>query len=138
MTTASDLLKRHFETLVAAPAEWGELISDDLEWNLVYAPSLGHPAILSRREAVERHLDWFRGAVEDFRFFDLRIYSFADLNGAVAEVKAEGRIKATGRTYRQEYVLFLWAKDGKIASLREYFDPVRAAHALDTPIADHS
>jgi ketosteroid isomerase-like protein len=60
---------------------------------------------------------------------------FADPNGAVAEVRAEGRIRATGRTYLQEYVLFPRAEDGKIAFLREYFDPVRAAHALDAPIA---
>jgi hypothetical protein len=31
-------------------------------------------------------------------------------------------------------VLFLRAADDKIAFLREYFDPVRAAKALDTPI----
>ena len=135
MTTAPDLLKRHVETLVADPAAWGRLIADDLEWELVYAPSLGHPARLSGREAVERHAGWFRRAIEDFRFFDLRVYPFADPGGAVAEVRAEGRIKATGRTYRQEYVLFLRAEGGKIAFLREYFDPVRAAHALDAPIA---
>jgi ketosteroid isomerase-like protein len=29
--------------------------------------------------------------------------------------------------YRQDYVVFLRAADGKIAFLREYFDPVRAA-----------
>lgn len=77
-------------------------------------------------------MGWFRGAVENFRFFDLRIYPFADPNGAV--VRAEGRITATGRTDRQEYVLFLRAEGGKIAYLREYFDTVRAAHALDAPI----
>ena len=134
MTTTSDLMKRHFETLVADPAAWRGLIADDLEWELAYAPSLGHPARLSGREAVERHVAWFRGAVEDFRFFDLRVYPFADPSGAVAEVKAEGWITATGRTYRQDYVLFLRAEGGKIAFLREYFDPVRAAHALDAPI----
>jgi len=31
-------------------------------------------------------------------------------------------------------VLFLRAAGGKIAFLREYFDPARAAKALDTPI----
>jgi hypothetical protein len=31
-------------------------------------------------------------------------------------------------------VVFLRAARGKIAFLREYFDPVRAATALDTPI----
>jgi ketosteroid isomerase-like protein len=62
------------------------------------------------------------------------VYPFADPEGAVAEVKAEGLIKPTGRTYHQDYVLFLRATGGKIAFLREYFDPVRAAKALNTPI----
>ena len=88
------------------------------------------------REAVVGHATWFLGAVENFRFFELRVYAFADPEGAVAEVKAEGLIKSTGRLYRQEYVLFLRAAGGKIAFLREYFDPVRAAKALDTPILD--
>ena len=39
----------------------------------------------------------------------------------------------TGVPTRQDYVVFLRAVGGKIAFLREYFDPVRAAKALDTP-----
>ena len=66
--------------------------------------------------------------------FDLTVYACADPDVAVAEVKAEARIKPTGRLYRQEYVVFLRAAGGKIAFLREYFDPVRAAKAMDTPI----
>jgi uncharacterized protein len=72
--------------------------------------------------------------VEHFRFFDLKVYALADPAAAVAEVKAEARIKPTGRIYLQDYVLFLRAAGGKIAFLREYFDPVRAAKALETPI----
>jgi ketosteroid isomerase-like protein len=134
MTIASDLLQRHVQTLVEDNAQWQTLIADDLLWELVYAPSIGHPARLSGREEVIRHVTWFLGAVENFRFFDLRVYPSADPEAAVAEVKAEALIKATGRTYRQEYVFFLRAKGGKIAHLREYFDPVRAAKAMDTPI----
>jgi ketosteroid isomerase-like protein len=74
--------------------------------------------------------------VENFRFFDATVYPFADPGGAVAEVKAEALIKATGRTYRQEYVVFLRAVGGRIAFLREYFNPARAAKALDAPILD--
>ena len=72
--------------------------------------------------------------MENFRFLDLNIYPLADVQGAVAEVKGEGLIKSTSRMYRQDYVVFLRAANGKIAFLREYFDPVRAARALDTPI----
>jgi ketosteroid isomerase-like protein len=54
MTTASELLQRHFQTLVADAAQWQALIADDLVWELPYAPAIGHPARLSGREAVVR------------------------------------------------------------------------------------
>lgn len=134
MTIASDLLQQHIQTLADDNARWQTLIADDLLWELAYAPTLGHPALLTGREEVMRHVNWFRGAVENFRFFDIRLYAFADPQAAVAEFKAEGLIKLTRRIYRQDYVVFLRAVAGKIAFLREYFDPARAAWALDTPI----
>jgi ketosteroid isomerase-like protein len=134
MTIASNLLQQHVQTLVDDNARWQTLIADNILWELAYAPSLGHPAQLSGREEAVRHAKWFVGAVENFRFFDLNVYALADPQGAVAEVKGEGLIKSTSRMYRQDYVVFLRAADGKIAFLREYFDPVRAAKALDTPI----
>jgi len=134
MTIASDLLQQHFQTLVDDNAQWQTLIADDIVWELPFAPALGHPARLTGRGEVVRHVTWFLGAVENFRFFDLKVDPFADPEGAVAEVRAEGRIKLTGRIYHQNYVLFLRAAGGKIKFLREYFDPTRAAKALDTPI----
>jgi uncharacterized protein len=134
MAIASDLLQQHIQTLVDDNAHWQTLIADDISWELAYAPSLGHPARLAGRDEVVRHATWFVAAVENFRFFDLKMYALADPEGAVAEVKGEGLIKATGRIYRQDYVVFLRVTGGKIAFLREYFDPVRAAKALDTPI----
>ena len=136
MTIASNLLERHIQTLVDDNATWQTLISDDILWELAYAPSIGHPAQLSGREKVVSHATWFVGAVENFRFFDLKVYPFADPELAVAEVKGEGLIKSTGRMYHQDYVVFLRASKDKIAFLREYFDPVRAAKALNTPILD--
>ncbi len=134
MTIASDLMRQHFDTLVADNQRWQALIADDLVWELPFAPALDHPARLAGRDEVVRHVTWFMGAVEKFRFFDLEVHAFADPAAAVAEVQAEGLIKPTGRIYRQTYVLFLRAAGGKIAFLREYFDPVRAAKALDAPI----
>jgi uncharacterized protein len=134
LKTAVDLLQRHLQTLVGDPAQWQTLIADDIVWELAYAPAIGHPARLSGREEVMRHVGWFLGAVENFRFFDAQLYAFADPQGAAAEVKAEGLIKQTARIYRQDYVLFLRAAAGRIVFLREYFDPVRAAKALDAPI----
>ena len=134
MTIASKAMEQHFLTLVDDTAQWQTLIADDILWELAYAPSLGHPAHLSGREEAIRHATWFAGAVENFRFFDLQLYALSDVHGAIAEVKGEGLIKSTGRIYRQDYVVFLRVVEGKIAFMREYFDPVRAAKALDAPI----
>ena len=136
MTIASDLLQRHIQTLVDDNAQWQTLIADDILWELAYAPALGHPARLSGRAEVIRHVTWFLSALENFRFIDPKVYPFADPQAAVAQVRAEGIIKTTGRIYRQEYVVFLRAAYGKIVFIREYFDPTRAAKALDTPILD--
>jgi uncharacterized protein len=136
MTIASDLLQRHIQTLVDDNAQWQTLIADDILWELAYAPAIGHPARLSGRAEVVRHVTWFLGAVENFRFLDPQVHAFADPEAAVAQVRAEGLIKPTKRVYRQEYVVFLRAAGGKIAFIREYFDPTRAAKALDTPILD--
>jgi uncharacterized protein len=137
MTIASDLLQQHIKTLVDDNPHWQTLIGDDILWELAYArPLSGHPARLSGRAEVVRHATWFVSAVENFRFFDLKVYPFADPEAAVAEVKREGLIKSTGRIYRQDYVVFLRGTGGQITFLREYFDPVRVAKALDTPILD--
>jgi uncharacterized protein len=134
MSIASDLLQQHIRTFVDDNTQWQTLIADDILWELAYAPALGHPAKLSGRDEAVHHAKWFIGAVENFRFFDLKLYVLTDPEGSVAEVKGEGLIKATGRIYSQDYVVFLRASGGKIAFLREYFDPVRAAKALNTPI----
>ena len=136
MTVAEGLLHQHIETLVADNPRWQTLLADSVVWELPFAPALGHPARVSGRAEVVQFAAWFVGAVENFRFFDVRVQAFADPEAAVAEVRGEGRIKATGRAYRQEYVVFLRASAGKIALLREYFDPTRAARAMNTPILD--
>ena len=136
MTIASDLLQRHFETLVDDNARWQTLIADDILWELAYAPAIGHPAKLSGRDEVLHHVKWFLGAVENFRFIDPKVYAFIDSQAAVAQFKAEALIKATGRIYRQEYVVFLRAAGDKIAYLREYFDPTRAAKSMGATVLD--
>ena len=40
---AEQLLRLHFETFVGDPERWKTLITDDLVWELPFAPALGHP-----------------------------------------------------------------------------------------------
>jgi uncharacterized protein len=136
MTIGVELLRQHFDTLVDDPVTWHGLLAPGIVWELPFAAALGHPTRLSGRNAVVRHATWFVESVAHFRFFDLTIEALTEPACAVAEVKAEGIIKLTGRAYRQIYIVFLRAETGKIAFLREYFDPVRAAQALETPILE--
>ena len=107
MSIGSDLLARHIQTLVADPAQWRTLIADDMVWELAYAPAIGHPARLTGRDEILRHVTWFLGAVENFRFIEPKISAFTNPLEAVVQVRAEALIKPTGRVYRQEYVMFL-------------------------------
>jgi uncharacterized protein len=81
-------------------------------------------------------VNWFLSAVENFRFIEPRISAFANPLEADVQVKAEALINPTKRVYRQEYVMFLLARDGKIAHMREYFDPTRAAKSMNETILD--
>jgi uncharacterized protein len=136
MSIAAKLLQRHIETLVDDHQQWQTLIADDIVWELAYAPAIGHPAKLSGRDEVLHHVEWFLGAIENFRFIDPKVFAFSDPRGAVALVKAEALIKPTGRIYRQDYVVFLRAAGEKITYLREYFDPTRAAKSMNVPILE--
>ena len=118
MHNAARLLERHFQTLVNDDERWKKLIADDIVWELPYAPGAGS-SVKPRRTQCGRapcRLVSLR-PVENFRFHDLRILPGLDPNSAVAEVKAEGIIKPTGRVYRQEYVVFLRAAGGKVTLL---------------------
>ncbi|WP_427309148.1 nuclear transport factor 2 family protein [Cupriavidus sp. H39] len=134
MTIATTLMQQHLQWLVDEPQQWQGLIAENIVWDLPYAPSLGHPLKLEGRESVLRHASWFAAAVKNFRFFDAVVTATDDPRYAIARVHAEGLIAATGRIYRQEYVVFLTAHDDRIVHLREYFDPVQAALALDAPV----
>lgn len=135
MKSATSLLEQHFATLVNNHEQWKELIADGIVWDLPYAPSLGHPDQLAGKEAVIRHAQWFISEVSDFRFFDAQVWALADPAMSAGVVRAKGLVRSTGRPYEQEYVVFLTARDGKIAHLREYFNPVQAAVAFDAPVA---
>jgi len=136
MPTAAELLQSHLNTLVRDQTKWQSLIADDLIWELPYAPSIGHPPKLVGREQIVSFVSEFLKATEDFRFYDVNISAMADEMKAVAEVRATARILPTGRDYDQSYVIFLEARDGKIAHLREYFNPATAALALGLPILE--
>jgi hypothetical protein len=96
MFSASELAQLHFELLVKNNARWQSLLGQEIVWELVYAASLGHPTRLSGHAEVFRHAAWFAGAVDNFRFFDLRLYPLADADSCLRRWKVRERSKLPG------------------------------------------
>jgi uncharacterized protein len=134
MTIASDLLQRHFQTLVEDNAQWQTLIADDLVWELPYAPAIGHPARLSGRAEVVRHVTWFLEAVENFRFYDLKVMPSAIRKRQSPKSRQRRLSNLRAVSIARIMCCSSVRQATRSRSLREYFDPVRAAKALDMPI----
>jgi uncharacterized protein len=82
-----------------------------------------------------RHVTWFRGAVDRFRFFNLAIHPFEGSYRRSWRGRGGGDHQIYWARLSTELRVFTRVADGKIAFIREYFDPVRAAKAMDLPIA---
>ena len=136
MTIASDLLQRHIQTLVEDNAQWQTLIADDLLWELPYAPAIGHPARLSGREEVVRHVTWFLGRWKTSASSTSRCMPSPIHKRQSPKSRRRRLSSLRGVSIARSMCCSCVLAGGKIAFLREYFDPVRAAKALDTPILD--
>jgi ketosteroid isomerase-like protein len=124
-----------FQTLVKDNAQWRTLVAHDLVWELPYAPPIGHPARLSGRaggSAASRNM--VPGGGREFPLLRPQGVCLQRSGSDSRRSQGRGAYQTYGRIYLQDYVLFLHAAGDKIAFLREYFDPVRAAKALNTPI----
>jgi len=58
------------------------------------------------------------------------LHRAADPDLLVAEYRGEGRLRASGRPYRNRYVGLWWFRNGQVRRTREYYDPIAAADAL--------
>jgi ketosteroid isomerase-like protein len=90
-------------------------------------------------DAPPRSIDGFeaycaavRPALEVFRFrLELvRVHEALDPDLLVAEYLSDGIAVPTGKPYRNVYIGLFGFRDGRIASLREFWNPEIAAEAL--------
>jgi len=134
-TVGSKLVKQYYDTVFGDQKLWQTLLAEDVVMEMPYSASIGHPVKMVGRAAVINHIGTFALGVPDFRFYDLTVYPGDNPLTATGHIKGEGLVHTTGRFYRQEYVMFMRANEkGKIAQMREYYDPVPAAKALNIPV----
>ncbi len=108
-----------------------ELLADDVEFDLAYAPEMlpmptrGRPAV---RELVANVI----GGMFDPFVIDVRsIYPGAERGVLVAEYASEATVVHNGKRYLNRYVgIFRVDDDGHVAFWREYHNPEEATRAL--------
>jgi hypothetical protein len=116
-----DLLHAHLGNAVNPTNP--EIYADDVFIEFPYAPK-HHTQKLEGAEAIFRFFTNIGLYFEGYALTEATIYETSDPNVIVAEYGGSSTSKETGLPYRQRYVSFLTARDGKIAHIREYYNPV--------------
>lgn len=128
MASASELLRAHLSLVGrAATAEELAIYSDDVVAEFPYAPE-DHTRRLEGPDAIARFLENIGKFAEGFRLGEATIHETP--TGCIAEYHGDAVFKSTGNSYSQDYISVVTVRDGKIASIKEYYDPLRVLRAM--------
>ena len=94
-----------------------------------FAPA-NYPTRLEGRAAIEDYLRGYPDLLDVREITEQTIYQATDPDVVIAEFEAAGKVVATGRPYRMRYVAVVTARDGEIASYRDYWSPLAGAELL--------
>ncbi|MGH3640456.1 MAG: nuclear transport factor 2 family protein [Mycobacterium sp.] len=111
---------------------WLAQCTDDVVVEFPFAPP-GRPRRVAGRDAVGRYLRAYPGQIEFDEVTNLDVHQTVDPDTAVIEMTATGRVKATGAPYEMSYVVVLKTVDGRMSLYRDYWNPLVALEALQTP-----
>lgn len=109
--------------------QWNELWAEDAVVEFPYAPA-GLPAKLDGKSAI---VAYYQDAPQNMRFLSAKpptIYASTDPDVVISELEAEFHIVSTDKPYKQIYISVLRMKNGKIASYREYWNPLRVLESF--------
>ena len=121
------LLREAFDAIGRADtARLAELYADDYVLEFPY--SKPEP---NRVEGLANVLPYLDAAFQVFRFTltITNVYEVVGGDTLVAEYTSEGTVVPTGKPYNNTYIGVWTFRDGKVASTREYYDPVVSANA---------
>lgn len=133
------LLREHLATITHDHPRWLALFADDAVVEFPYAPSVGRPARLEGKTALDAYFGGAGGVFVGLTFRDVVVHvaaasaasTAATSSGiAIAEAHGTATIAPTGKIYEQDYVMVLEARDGKIVRYREYWNPMSAIEAF--------
>jgi uncharacterized protein len=122
-----DVVRRAFAGIAAGSAELMlvDNYTDDMVLELPYASP---PTVI---ETKERALKYLRAAFGVFRFSleITEVYECVDPDLLVLEYTSQGTVLTSGKPYANRYIGVYWFRDGRIARVREFYNPTAGASA---------
>ena len=124
-------LVRTWMTTLGEPAWWG-LMHDDIALEFPYGASLGQPERIAGKSAATTYVKALLDRAGKLEFFDIDILPTSDPDLFVCEYRANRKNRG-GEPYVQIYINKVRVKDGKVALMREFWDPKRIVDASAAP-----
>lgn len=103
------------------------IYTDDLVVEFPYAPD-GHTRRLEGPEAFLAFFSRISSFADEFAIGRPVLISEGDR--FAAEYHGSATFKESGLPYEQDYVVVAYVRDGKLASIREHYDPLRVLRAM--------
>jgi ketosteroid isomerase-like protein len=108
-----------------------ELLADDVEFDLAYAPAMLPMPTRGRAAVHELVANVIGGMFDPMALTVTAVYPMADPHMIVLEYTSDGTVKHNGNHYANRYAgIFRVDDDGKVAFWREYHNPEEATRAL--------
>ena len=100
-------------------------LSDDIEWSVAGPREVAYAGTRHGREQVAQFFQALGSSVEMLQFEPREFIAQGD---QVAVIGAERlRVKATGRTVKNQWVILFTLRDGRVVRFREYGDTAALA-----------
>ncbi|MFI6444371.1 nuclear transport factor 2 family protein [Kitasatospora sp. NPDC050543] len=110
---------------------WVALWDEDGVLEFPFAPE-GWPVRLEGRQAVADYMRHYPDHVDVHDFTDVTIHRTTAPETIVVEMRGVGRLVETDSPFDMTYIAVVTVKDGRIASYRDYWNPL----AVQQPGAD--
>lgn len=102
---------------------WVDLCDDRAVFEFPFAPA-GYPARLDGKAAIAAYLRDYPDHIDLQDFPHLEIHRTDAPGTVVVEMRAVGRVVATGEPYEMSYVAVVTVTDGRITHYRDYWNPL--------------
>jgi ketosteroid isomerase-like protein len=126
-TDSTDIVKRYFHLLEAKDiASWADLLSDDARYEVPFTDKT-FGEVMEGREAIVQLFSPMPSLFAETRILDLSVFPTTEAGVFFVEYRIEFQIAQTQYWYCNTIVQKFGIRDGKIALVREYLNPIPRA-----------